>query len=54
MDGKAVTSCLTPIRQATGRSITTLEGLGTPEKPDQVQAAFIAEQAASVDTAPTG
>jgi nicotinate dehydrogenase subunit A len=24
----------------------TLEGLGTPEKPDAVQAAFIAEQAA--------
>jgi nicotinate dehydrogenase subunit A len=26
--------------------VTTLEGLGTPEKPDAVQAAFIAEQAA--------
>ena len=26
--------------------MTTLEGLGTPEKPDRVQAAFIAEQAA--------
>jgi nicotinate dehydrogenase subunit A len=31
---------------AAGRDITTLEGLGTPEKPDAVQAAFIAEQAA--------
>jgi nicotinate dehydrogenase subunit A len=29
-----------------GKSVTTLEGLGTPEKPDAVQAAFIAEQAA--------
>jgi nicotinate dehydrogenase subunit A len=26
--------------------VTTLEGLGTPEQPDNVQAAFIAEQAA--------
>jgi nicotinate dehydrogenase subunit A len=46
LDGKAVRSCVTPIRQAAGRSITTLEGLGTPEKPDVLQAAFIAEQAA--------
>jgi nicotinate dehydrogenase subunit A len=46
MDGKAVRSCMTPIRQAIGRTVTTLEGLGTPEHPDRVQAAFIAEQAA--------
>jgi nicotinate dehydrogenase subunit A len=46
VDGKAQRSCLTPIKQVTGRSVTTLEGLGTPEKPDAIQAAFIAEQAA--------
>lgn len=46
LDGKAVRSCLTPVRQAANRAVTTLEGLGTPEKPDAVQAAFIAEQAA--------
>ncbi len=46
IDGKAARSCVTPVRQAAGRAITTLEGLGTPEKPDAVQAAFIAEQAA--------
>ena len=46
MDGKAVRSCMTPIRQAIGRTVTTLEGLGTPEHPDRLQAAFIAEQAA--------
>jgi nicotinate dehydrogenase subunit A len=46
VDGKAARSCVTPVRQAAGRAITTLEGLGTPEKPDVVQAAFIAQQAA--------
>ena len=46
LDGKATRSCLTPVRQAANRSVTTLEGLGTPDKPDVVQAAFIAEQAA--------
>jgi nicotinate dehydrogenase subunit A len=46
VDGKAVRSCSTPVRQVEGRAVTTLEGLGTPEKPDKIQAAFIAEQAA--------
>ena len=46
IDGKAARSCVTPVRQAAGRKVTTIEGLGTPEKPDPVQAAFIAEQAA--------
>lgn len=46
LDGRAVRSCQTPVKQAAGRAVTTLEGLGTPEKPHAVQAAFIAEQAA--------
>jgi len=46
VDGQATRSCMLPVSRATGRAITTLEGLGTPEKPDRVQAAFIAEQAA--------
>jgi nicotinate dehydrogenase subunit A len=41
-----VRSCVIPVRQAANHSVTTLEGLGTPEKPDPVQSAFIAEQAA--------
>lgn len=45
LDGVAVRSCQTPVKAATGHSIVTLEGLGTPEKPHPVQAAFIAEQA---------
>ena len=46
IDGRAVRSCSTPVNQIAGRSVTTLEGLGTPDRPDKVQAAFIAEQAA--------
>jgi nicotinate dehydrogenase subunit A len=46
LDGKALRSCVTPVRQAANHRVTTLEGLGTPENPDPVQAAFIAEQAA--------
>jgi nicotinate dehydrogenase subunit A len=46
LDGQATRSCITPVKTAAGRSVTTLEGLGTPDKPDRVQAAFIAEQAA--------
>jgi len=46
LDGRAVRSCVTPVSQAAGHSITTIEALGTPEQPDRVQAAFIAEQAA--------
>ena len=42
----ATRSCTLAVRDAAGRDITTLEGLGTPEKPDRIQAAFIAEQAA--------
>jgi nicotinate dehydrogenase subunit A len=46
LDGAAVRSCITPAATAEGRAITTLEGLGSPEQPHPVQAAFIAEQAA--------
>ena len=46
LDGRAVRSCVTPINSVVGHAITTLEGIGTPEKPNSLQAAFIAEQAA--------
>jgi nicotinate dehydrogenase subunit A len=45
VDGQAVRSCVTPVGSVGGRPITTIEGLGSPERPDPVQAAFIAEQA---------
>jgi nicotinate dehydrogenase subunit A len=43
--GEAVRSCVTPISSVKG-DVTTLEGLGTVDKPHPVQKAFIAEQAA--------
>ncbi len=45
MDGAAVRSCVTPAARAAGRKVTTLEGLGSVEKPHPVQRAFIEEQA---------
>ena len=45
VDGKAVRSCITPIGEVKGKSITTLEGLGSDAKPHPLQAAFIDEQA---------
>jgi nicotinate dehydrogenase subunit A len=45
MDGNAVRSCITPLSLVGDRSIVTLEGLGTPEKPHPMQQAFIDEQA---------
>ncbi|MBI3636351.1 MAG: (2Fe-2S)-binding protein [Candidatus Rokubacteria bacterium] len=46
MDGKAVRSCQVPASQAAGRKVTTLEGLGSSQKPDPLQKAFMDEQAA--------
>ncbi|HSB42066.1 MAG TPA: (2Fe-2S)-binding protein [Methylomirabilota bacterium] len=46
VDGRAVRSCIAPARSVVGRDVVTIEGLGSPERPDPVQAAFIAEQAA--------
>lgn len=44
--GRAVRSCMTPVGSVGGAEITTLEGLGTPERPHPIQKAFIDEQAA--------
>ncbi len=40
LDGEAVRSCLTLAVQATGRSVTTIEGLGSPEQLHPIQEAF--------------
>jgi nicotinate dehydrogenase subunit A len=46
VEGEAVFSCQVPIGVLEGKKVTTLEGLGTIERPGRVQQAFIDEQAA--------
>ena len=43
--GQAVRSCITPLSSVANAEITTLEGLGTIDKPHPIQKAFIDEQA---------
>lgn len=43
--GNTIRSCITPVSAMAGSEITTLEGLGTIEKPHPIQKAFIDEQA---------
>ena len=40
VDGESVKSCTMLAAQADGRAVTTIEGLGTPDAPHAVQAAF--------------
>ncbi|MGC2520470.1 MAG: (2Fe-2S)-binding protein [Burkholderiales bacterium] len=44
LNGEPVRSCVLPLSAARGNRITTLQGLGTPEKPHPLQAAFVEEQ----------
>jgi len=45
LDGVPIRSCTTPVSGASGHEVTTIEGLGTPERPHPIQTAFIEEQA---------
>ena len=44
VDGTPTRSCVMPVSAVAGKKITTLAGLGTPERPHPLQAAWIAEQ----------
>jgi aerobic-type carbon monoxide dehydrogenase small subunit (CoxS/CutS family) len=44
INGEPVRSCVTAVNSVAGKTITTLNGIGTPEHPHKVQAAFIEEQ----------
>ena len=44
LDGEPVRSCVMPVSAAAGKRVTTIKGLGTPEKPHPLQAAYVAEQ----------
>lgn len=43
LDGKPVRSCVTPVEECAGRSVTTIEGVAPGERLHPVQAAWIAE-----------
>ncbi|HEY9500355.1 MAG TPA: (2Fe-2S)-binding protein [Pyrinomonadaceae bacterium] len=45
LDGKPAYSCLVLAVDATSKKITTVEGLGTPDRPNAVQAAFVEHDA---------
>jgi nicotinate dehydrogenase subunit A len=45
MNGNAIRSCVTEVKDVGGRAITTLEGLGSVKKPHPLQKAFMDEQA---------
>lgn len=45
VDGEPVRSCVTPLSSVEGRAVVTIEGLGTPEEPHPLQAAFAEHQA---------
>ena len=42
---RAVSACDTPLWSVAGKDVTTIEALGTSERPHPLQRAFIAEQA---------
>ena len=44
LDGQALRSCVTPVSVVAGHQVTTLRGLGTPEKPHPLQQAWVDEQ----------
>jgi nicotinate dehydrogenase subunit A len=46
VDDAPVLSCVVPILLLEGRAVTTVEGLGTPERPGPMQRAFVEAQAA--------
>ena len=44
VDGQAVRSCITPVSTVGNGKVVTLAGLGTPEKPHPIQAAYVEEE----------
>jgi aerobic-type carbon monoxide dehydrogenase small subunit (CoxS/CutS family) len=44
LNGEPVRSCVLPVSSVQGKKVTTISGLGTPEKPHPIQTAFIEEQ----------
>src|SRR3974390_1722959 len=45
VDGAPVRSCTRSLASVAGKAVTTVEGLGTPDRPHALQQAFLEEQA---------
>jgi len=54
IDGKPVQSCDVPVSAVAGKSITTIEGIGSADHPHPLQRAFVEEQAAQCGYCATG
>src|SRR5215475_5914811 len=54
IDGAPQKSCAKPIWSVAGKAITTVEGLGTPERPHPLQQALLDEQAGQCGYCLTG
>jgi aerobic-type carbon monoxide dehydrogenase small subunit (CoxS/CutS family) len=54
IEGKAVQSCDVPVSAVAGLSITTIEGIGSPDRLHPLQQAFIREQGAQCGYCVTG
>ncbi|MGB7036750.1 MAG: (2Fe-2S)-binding protein [Xanthobacteraceae bacterium] len=54
VDGKPEKSCTKPIWSVAGKSVLTIEGLGTPDRPHPLQQAFLDEQAGQCGYCLTG
>lgn len=54
IDGKPVQSCDLPVSAVAGKSITTIEGIGSVDHPHPLQRAFVEEQAAQCGYCATG
>jgi nicotinate dehydrogenase subunit A len=44
LDGEPIRSCVMPMSAVKGKKVTTIYGLGTPEKPHPLQKAYVEEQ----------
>jgi aerobic-type carbon monoxide dehydrogenase small subunit (CoxS/CutS family) len=44
LNGQPIRSCVTPVSSVGDAKVVTMAGLGTPEKPHPIQAAYVAEQ----------
>lgn len=54
IEGKPVLSCDVPVSAVAGKSILTIEGIGSMEQPHPLQRAFVEEQAAQCGYCATG